>query len=35
MGANELRLALYDAGMKLAPAAFFGAIAVGLAAPFF
>ena len=35
MGANELRLALYDVGMKLAPATFFGAIAVGLAASLF
>lgn len=29
--ANELRLALYDGGMMLAPAAFFGAFTVGLA----
>lgn len=29
---NELRLALHDAGMMLAPATFFGALAVGLAA---
>jgi uncharacterized membrane protein YjjB (DUF3815 family) len=32
MVANELRLVLYDAGMMLAPAAFFGALAVGLVA---
>jgi uncharacterized membrane protein YjjP (DUF1212 family) len=32
MGANELRLVLHDAGMMLAPAAFFGALAVGLVA---
>jgi uncharacterized membrane protein YjjB (DUF3815 family) len=30
--ANELRLGLYDAGMMLAPASFFGALAVGLLA---
>jgi uncharacterized membrane protein YjjP (DUF1212 family) len=30
--ANELRLGLYDAGMMLAPATFFGALAVGLMA---
>jgi uncharacterized membrane protein YjjP (DUF1212 family) len=32
MFANELRLALHDSGMMLAPAAFFGALAVGLVA---
>jgi len=32
MGANELRLVLHDTGMMLAPAAFFGAVAVGLVA---
>jgi len=32
MVANELRLVLHDAGMMLAPAAFFGALAVGLVA---
>ena len=32
LGANELRLALYDAGIMLAPATFFGALAVGLIA---
>jgi len=32
LGANELRLALQDAGMMQAPATFFGALAVGLAA---
>jgi uncharacterized membrane protein YjjP (DUF1212 family) len=32
MAANMLRLVLLDAGMTLAPAAFFGALAVGLAA---
>jgi uncharacterized membrane protein YjjP (DUF1212 family) len=31
--ANELRLGLVDAGMMLAPATFFGSLAVGLAAP--
>ncbi len=31
--ANELRLGLFDAGMMLAPASFFGALAVGLLAP--
>ena len=30
--ANELRLGLHDAGMMLAPATFFGALAVGLMA---
>src|SRR5262249_32900336 len=30
LAANELRLSLYDAGMMLAPASFFGALAVGL-----
>src|SRR4029079_13690112 len=30
--ANELRLGLHDAGMMLAPASFFGALAVGLLA---
>ena len=33
LGANELRLGLVDAGMMLAPATFFGSLAVGLAAP--
>jgi len=32
LGANELRLALHDAGMMLAPATFLGALAVGLVA---
>ncbi len=32
LGANELRLVLHDMGMMLAPAAFFGALAVGLVA---
>jgi uncharacterized membrane protein YjjP (DUF1212 family) len=32
LGANELRLILLDAGMMPAPAAFFGALAVGVAA---
>ena len=32
IGANGLRLVLLDAGMMLAPAAFFGALAVGLVA---
>jgi uncharacterized membrane protein YjjP (DUF1212 family) len=32
MVGNELRLGLYDAGMMLAPATFFGALAVGLLA---
>ena len=32
LGANGLRLALADAGMMLAPAAFFGALSVGLVA---
>ena len=32
MGANELRLVLHDTGIMLAPAAFFGALAVGLVA---
>jgi uncharacterized membrane protein YjjP (DUF1212 family) len=32
LAANELRLALHDAGMMLAPAAFFGALTVGLVA---
>ena len=31
--ANELRLGLSDAGMMLAPASFFGALAIGLLAP--
>src|SRR5262249_57788161 len=30
--ANELRLGLIDAGMMLAPAAFFGALAIGIMA---
>jgi uncharacterized membrane protein YjjB (DUF3815 family) len=33
LGANELRLGLHDAGTLLAPATFFGALAVGLVAP--
>jgi uncharacterized membrane protein YjjB (DUF3815 family) len=33
LGANELRLGLHDTGMMLAPATFFGALAVGLVAP--
>ena len=32
IGANDLRLVLHDTGMMLAPAAFFGALAVGLVA---
>jgi uncharacterized membrane protein YjjB (DUF3815 family) len=32
LGANELRLALHDMGMMLAPASFFGALMVGLVA---
>jgi uncharacterized membrane protein YjjP (DUF1212 family) len=32
LGANELRLGLHDAGMRLAPATFFGSLAVGLLA---
>jgi uncharacterized membrane protein YjjB (DUF3815 family) len=32
MGANELRLVLHDMGMMIAPATFFGALAVGFAA---
>lgn len=32
--ANELRLGLHDAGMMLAPASFFGALAIGLLAKF-
>ena len=32
LGANELRLVLYDAGLSLAPATFFGALSVGLVA---
>ena len=32
LGANELRLVLHDMGMMLAPAAFFGALSVGLVA---
>jgi uncharacterized membrane protein YjjB (DUF3815 family) len=32
LGANEFRLLLHDAGMMLAPATFFGALVVGLAA---
>jgi uncharacterized membrane protein YjjP (DUF1212 family) len=32
LGTNELRLALHDAGMMLAPVAFFGALAVGVVA---
>ncbi len=32
LGANELRLALHDAGLMLAPATFLGALAVGLVA---
>jgi len=32
LGANELRLLLTDAGMMLAPATFFGALAIGLVA---
>ena len=32
LGANELRLVLHDLGMMPAPAAFFGALAVGLVA---
>ena len=32
LGANELRLGLHDAGMRLAPATFLGSLAVGLLA---
>jgi hypothetical protein len=32
MAANVLRLSLHDAGMMLAPAAFFGAATVGIVA---
>src|SRR5215813_8365884 len=32
LAANELRLALHDSGMMLAPATFFGALAIGLLA---
>jgi len=34
LGGNAFRLALHDAGMMLAPATFFGAVAVGVAASF-
>jgi uncharacterized membrane protein YjjP (DUF1212 family) len=34
LAANELRLGLHDAGMMLAPASFFGALAAGILAPF-
>lgn len=32
LGANELRLGLHDAGVRLAPATFLGSLAVGLLA---